>query len=66
MPKNLTLFYWFACGIIEDTVKKEVDFREQIKVSAESCSFRSSQRQRQNNDKQHLFLTSEWLNLVTI
>ena len=50
-----------ACGIIEDIVKEEVDFREQIKESAESRSFRSSRRprQRQNNDKQPLFLTSD-------
>ena len=50
-----------ACVIIEDIVKEEVDFREQIKDSAESRSSRSSRRprQRQNNDKQPLFLTSD-------
>ena len=50
-----------ACGIIEDIVKEEVEFREQIKESAESRSSRSSSRRsrQRNNDKQPLFLTSD-------
>ena len=47
--------------IIEDIVKEEVEFREQIKESAESRSSRSSSRRsrQRNDDKQPLFLTSD-------